>query len=58
MKKFTVRLEPLVVRWVVDSSGMDRDTVAQKTGVGRPLVDGWIDTGVMEYSRWFAWPNA
>ena len=51
MKGFAMRLEPSVVRWVIDSSGMDRDTVAQRTGVDRSLVDEWADTGVMEYSK-------
>lgn len=51
MKKFTMSLEPSVVKWVIDSSGMDHDTVAQKTGVDKALVDRWVDTGVMEYSK-------
>ena len=51
MKSFTVRLEPSVVKWVIDSSGMGRDAVAQKTGVDRRLVDEWVRTGVMDYSK-------
>lgn len=51
MKKFTVSLEPSVVKWVIDSSGMNLDMVAQKTGVDRSVVDGWVGTGVMEYSK-------
>ena len=51
MKRFTVTLEPSVVRWAIDSSGMDLDTVARRTGVDRAVVDGWIGTGVMEYSK-------
>lgn len=48
---FDVRLKPRVVQWLVNSSGMDRDTIARKMRVDRPHVDGWIDTGVIEYSK-------
>lgn len=30
---------------------MDHDVIAQKMRVDRPRVDGWVDTGVIEYSK-------
>lgn len=49
--RFKVQLEPQVVKWIVESSGMDHGTVAQKMNVDKAQVSRWIDTGVMEYSK-------
>ena len=46
-----LRLEPAVVRSIVESSGMDSAAIAQKLRVDRARVDGWIRTGVIEYAR-------
>ena len=44
-------MEPQVVKWLVESSGMDHGAVAQKMSVDKAQVGRWIDTGVMEYSK-------
>ena len=49
--RFKVHLKPRVVRWLVKSSGMDHSAIARKMRVDRPQVDGWADTGVIEYSK-------
>ena len=46
-----LRLRPQVLKSIVDESGMDHATIAQKLGVDKPRVDGWISTGVIEYSK-------
>lgn len=46
-----LRLKPQVLKSIVDESGMDHATIAQKLGVDKPRVDGWISTGVIEYSK-------
>lgn len=48
---FKVNLEPQVVKWLAESSGMDHGAVAQKMSVDKAQVGRWIDTGVMEYSK-------
>ena len=49
--RIKLRLEPLVIRSIIESSGMDHDTIAQKLKVDRRRVDDWASTGVIEYSR-------
>lgn len=49
--RFKLHLRPQVLRSIVDESGMDHAAIAQKLGVDKPRVDGWISTGVIEYSK-------
>lgn len=44
-------LEPAVVRWIVDSSGMAHDDLAERLKVDAATFGGWIKTGRMEYGR-------
>ncbi len=46
-----LRLEPAVVRSIVESSGMDHAAIAQRLRVDKPRVDGWVRTGVIEYAK-------
>lgn len=45
-----LQLKPLVIRSIIESSGMDHDTIARKLGVDRMRVDDWASTGKIEYS--------
>lgn len=49
--RIKLRLEPRVIKSIVESSGMDHAAIAQNLGVGKPRVDGWVSTGVIEYSK-------
>lgn len=49
--RIVLRLEPAVVRSIVESSGMDHAAIAQRLRVDRARVDGWIRTGVIEYAK-------
>ena len=49
--RIELRLEPEVMRSIVESSGMDHATIAKKMGVDKRRVDGWVRTGVIEYSK-------
>ena len=51
MPRIKLRLEPRVISALIESSGMDHATIAQKLKVQTPRVDGWADTGVIEYSK-------
>ena len=44
-------LEPRVIRSIIESSGMDHATIAQRMGVDKARVDGWARTGAIEYPR-------
>ena len=44
-------LEPSVVKWIVDSSGMAHADLARKLRVDTATVGSWIKTGRMEYGR-------
>ena len=44
-------LEPAVVKWIVDSSGMAHDYLAKRLKVDVATLDGWIRTGRMEYGK-------
>lgn len=46
-----LRLEPRVIRSIIESSGMDHSTIAQKMKVDKARVDGWTRTGVIEYPK-------
>ena len=46
-----LRLEPVVIRSIIESSGMDHATIAQRLRVDRARVDGWARTGVIEYPK-------
>ena len=48
--RIKLRLEPRVIKSIVGGSGMDHVAIAQKLGVDKPRVDGWVSTGVIEYS--------
>ena len=49
--RIELRLEPRVIKSIVEMSGMDHAAIAQKMGVERMRVDGWVRTGVIEYSK-------
>ena len=49
--RIKLRLKPRVIKSIVESSGMDHTAIAQKLGVDKPRVDGWVSTGVIEYSK-------
>lgn len=44
-------LEPSVVKWIVDSSGMAHDDLASRLKVDAATVGGWVKTGRMEYGK-------
>ena len=44
-------LEPAVVKWIVDSSGMAHADLAERLRVDAATLGGWIKTGRMEYGR-------
>lgn len=46
-----LHLEPCVIRSIIESSGMDHSTIAQKMKVDKVRVDGWARTGVIEYPK-------
>ena len=46
-----LQLEPRVIRSIIESSGMDHSTIAQKMKVDKARVDGWARTGVIEYPK-------
>ena len=47
----SLHLEPRVIRSIIESSGMDHATIAQKMRVDKVRVDGWARTGVIEYPK-------
>lgn len=49
--RIELRLEPRVIKSIVEMSGMDHSAIAQKMGVEKMRVDGWVRTGVIEYSK-------
>ena len=49
--RIKLQLEPLVIRSIIENSGMDHDTIARKLKVDRRRVDGWASTGEIEYSK-------
>ena len=49
--RIKLRLEPRVIKSIVGGSGMDHAAIAQKLGVDKPRVDGWVSTGIIEYSK-------
>ena len=46
-----ISLEPAVVKWIIDSSGMAHDNLAKKLKVDAATVGSWIMTGRMEYGK-------
>ena len=46
-----LHLKPRVIRSIIESSGMDHSTIAQKMKVDKVRVDGWARTGVIEYPK-------
>ena len=44
-------LEPAVVKWIVDSSGMAHADLAKRLKVDEVTLGGWIKTGRMEYGK-------
>ena len=46
-----MRLEPQVVGWLVESSGMDHGAIARRMNVDAAQVSRWVNTGIMEYSK-------
>lgn len=44
-------LEPAVVKWIVDSSGMAHDDLAERLKVDPTTLGGWIKTGQMEFGK-------
>lgn len=44
-------LEPAVVKWIVDSSGMAHADLAKRLKVDAATLGGWIKTGRMEYGK-------
>ena len=51
MPRIKLQLTPLVIRSVIESSGMDHDTIAQRLRVDRRQVDDWASTGSIEYAE-------
>lgn len=49
--RIELRLEPRVIKSIVKMSGMDHSAIAEKMGVEKMRVDGWVRTGVIEYSK-------
>ena len=49
--RIKLQLEPLVIRSIIENSGMGHDAIAQKLKVDRRRVDGWANTGEIEYSE-------
>ena len=49
--RIKLQLEPLVIRSIIENSGMDHGTIARKLRVDRRRVDGWASTGEIEYSE-------
>ena len=49
--RIELQLEPLVIRSIIEDSGMDHAAIAKKLRVDRPRVDGWARTGRIEYSK-------
>lgn len=44
-------LEPAVVKWIVDSSGMAHADLAKRLKVDAATLGGWIKTGRMDYRK-------
>ena len=44
-------LEPAVIKWIVDSSGMAHADLARRLKVDEAAFNGWIRTGRMEYGK-------
>ena len=49
--RIKLQLEPLVIRSVIEESGMDHATIARKLRIDRRRVDDWAGTGRIEYSQ-------